>query len=357
VPDEFEKSLRKRGADLVSSAAVFSGEHEVTLAGQSVTFAKAVVASGSVPRPLSFDGSEHIITSDEVLTMPSRPSSVVFIGAGVIAMEFAHVLARAGSNVTLLEMLPRPLSMFDADAVDALLRENERLGIALHTKAEVQRIDKGAEGLRVRYAIDGESRSIEAACVAHGAGRIADYQPLDLAAAGVEVDERGRPRLDPQLRSTSNPDVLFAGDAVPSSPQLSPVATHEGKIAGNNATGADLETPDYRAIPSVVFTVPALAAVGLGEREAKERGHDVDCRESDPSGWRSGRTYAETNAYAKVLIDNKDGALLGAHLFGHGAQETIHAFSFLLRHRLPAKELKEMVAAYPTFHADLAHFV
>ncbi|MGH7897675.1 MAG: dihydrolipoyl dehydrogenase family protein, partial [Candidatus Binatia bacterium] len=163
--------------------------------------------------------------------------------------------------------------------------------------------------------------------------------------------------LDEHLRSRSNPDVFFAGDAIATKPQLSAVATYEGRIVGHNLTRENMISPDYQSVPSVVFSVPALATVGLTEEEARKRSLDVDVKKSDMREWRSARTYAETAAFAKVLVGKSSGRILGAHLLGHGAPETIHAFAFAIKHGLGAEDLRETVYAYPTFHSDLRFLV
>jgi glutathione reductase (NADPH) len=150
-----------------------------------------VIATGSKPRRLPFAGADLMITSDDVLSERKLPASVVFIGGGVIALEFSHVYARAGAQVTILEMLPRLLDNMDADAVAQLGGETERIGVAIHTGVEVQRIEQAADRFRVVYVEDGSERSVEAERVVHGAGRVADLDDLDLTAGRVEA-ERGR---------------------------------------------------------------------------------------------------------------------------------------------------------------------
>ena len=187
-------------------------------------------------------------------------------------------------------------------------------------------------------------------------GRVADLAGLDLAAAGITL-EGGRVELDAYLRSVENPDVFFAGDAIPGRPQLSPLATYEGRVVGHNLTHDALEPARYGHQPAAVYTVPALATVGWSEAAAREAGFDFDVRTHDMTGWRSARTHGETAAWAKVLVEKGSGRILGAHLVGHGAEETIHAFAIAVEKGMPASELAERVYAYPTFHADIKYMV
>jgi glutathione reductase (NADPH) len=361
VPAELERSLAARGIDLLRGAARFVGRDAVDVDGRRFRARKFVVAVGSVPRRLPFDGADQVITSDALLELRERPASLAFVGAGVIAFEFAHVLARAGTKVTLLELLPRPLARLDADAVDALVAVTRSLGVDVLTGVSVRAVERDGAALAVHYTTEGanggEAATLRVDCVANGGGRVADLAGLALDAAGVGLRD-GRPALDAYLRSVENPDVYFAGDANPTAPQLSPVATYEGGIVGRNLVGeAPQYTPDYRPIPSAVFAIPALATVGLTEDAARREGLAYEARAHDMRDWRSTRTYAERVAYAKVLVERETDRILGAHLLGHGAAETIHAFALAIRHGLKSADLRETVYAYPTFHSDIRYLL
>ena len=356
VPEEFEKSLAQRGIALLRGRARFTGHHELAVAGERHSAKKIVVATGSTPRSLPIPGAEHLVTSDELLELPALPESIAFVGAGVIAFEFAHVLARAGSRVTMLEVTPRVLPALDPDGTERLAELTRQLGVRIETSVKIDRIEKRGEGYAIRYRGRGETTTVHSRIVANGAGRVADLAGLDLAAAGITL-ERGRIELDEYLRSVENPDVFFAGDAIPGRPQLSPLATYEGRVVGHNLTGEPLQAVRYGHQPAAVYTVPALATVGWSEEAAREAGLDFDVRTHDMTEWRSARTYGETVAWAKVLVEKDSGRILGAHLLGHGAEETIHTFALAVEKRIPASELAERVYAYPTFHSDLKYLV
>jgi glutathione reductase (NADPH) len=358
VSTELAATLEELGVRVLHGRARLIAAHDIEVDGSRYRAKKIVIGVGSVPRPLAIDGAEHLKSSDDVLELAELPRSIVFVGAGVIAMEFAHVLSRAGARVTLLEAEKQPLLNFDSDLVMALLAETRRLGVEVECGVSVSKIARRADnGFTIDAQIGGKVRQLEADLVVNGTGRIADFSELGLEQAGVRFDGK-RPKLDRYLRSESNPDLLFAGDAVPGTPQLSPLATYEGSIAAKNAIAeGELEVPDYDSVPAVVFTVPALARVGMMEADARNKGLDFEVKDNDLTGWRSGRTYAETAARSKVLLEQGSGRILGAHLLGHGAQETIHAFAFHIKHGLPASALGQLVMAYPTFHADLKHML
>ncbi|MCB9830815.1 MAG: NAD(P)/FAD-dependent oxidoreductase, partial [Planctomycetes bacterium] len=167
-----------------------------------------------------------------------------------------------------------------------------------------------------------------------------------------------RPRLERGIRSADNPHVWFAGDALPATPQLSPVATWEGQAVGRHLVSGGLPTAlDYQAIPSCVYTIPALASVGHTEASAKAAGLSVEVADNDMKSWRSARTYAERAARSRVVTTKADGRIIGASILGHGAQEVIHLFAFAIAHGLEKSELSSAVYAYPTFSSDVRYML
>ncbi len=356
VPEAFAKSLEGRGIELIRGRARFLGPDRVEVGERVLEADKIVIATGSKPRPLDIAGAEHLITSEDILELAELPERLAFIGGGVIALEFAHVFARAGVKVTILEALPRLLPRLDPDAVAKLHAESERIGIEVATGVEVEAVAKVEGGLEVRFVHEGVSKRVLADRVANGTGRVPDFDGLDLTAGGI-THEGTRIEVDAHLRSVSNPRVYVAGDALWSSAQLSPLASHEGRVVAENILNGDSATPDYDTVPSVVFAVPALASVGLTEAEATDRGLGFTVKANDLTGWRSSMTHAESAAYAKVLIEAGTGAILGAHILGHGAEEIVHLFAFAMKQGVGAQGLGELVTAYPTFAADIKHML
>jgi glutathione reductase (NADPH) len=352
IPASLGELMNRRGVEVIRERGRFAGPNAIAVGGETLEAKHVVIATGSTPHRLPFPGAELMITSDGVLSERRLPASVVFVGGGVIALEFSHVYARAGVEVTILEALPRLLGNMDADAVAQLCRETERIGVAIHTGVEVRRIERAGDRLRVVYEEGGSERVAEAERVVNGAGRVANVDGLDLAAGNVTA-ERQRIALDAQLRSTSNPAIHVCGDAVAGHAQLSPIATYEGRIVGRNIVEGPKHTPDYTAIPSCVFTVPALASVGLTQASAEANGIEIRIAVNDLHEWLSGRTYAETAAWAKVVIDNRTDRILGAHLLGHAGEELIHIFALAIKHGITASDLRDFVYGFPTFSADI----
>ena len=351
IPGAMEDTAKARG-DIYQGKARFVGANAIEVDGTVIEADNFVIATGSITRPLSIPGAEHLITSDDVLSQRELPNEVVFIGGGVIAMEFSHVYARAGAKVTILEAMPQLLPRLDQDAVTAIRGESERIGIDVKVGVEVEAIEKTGGKLQVHFTHEGKRQSVEANQVVNGTGRIANTADLNLAAANI-VHDGIRIEVDDHLRSVSNPAVWVAGDALVHSAQLSPLATYEGRIVGQNiADNAELK-PDYAIVPSAVYTVPALSSVGMTQAEAKQAGIDVDIVTSDMSGWFSARFYAETVAWAKVIIEKGSRRVVGAHLVGHHGEELIHLFALAMRHGISADQLGDEMYAFPTFAADI----
>lgn len=356
IPANLTRAMEKRGVEIVRGDAVFTGSNTVRVGDREFEAKTVVIATGSKPRPLPVPGAEHLITSDEVLSERTLPASIVFIGGGVIALEFGHVYARAGSQVTILEVLPRLLPAADTDAVARLREESERIGIRIETGVTITRIEQTATGLRAIFGRDGTSFSVNAERIVNGAGRVANVDTLDLAAAGISHD-RGRLLLDAHLRSVSNPAVYACGDAVPTSPQLSPVATYEGQIVGRNIVNGPKHVPDYTALPTSVYTVPALASVGLTEQAARDEQRKTKIRVNDMRGWLSARTFAETVAWSKIIVDEADDRIVGAHFVGHSGEELVNIFALAIAHGLTATQVREKIYAYPTFSSDIRNLL
>jgi glutathione reductase (NADPH) len=356
LPGSFEKLMRDRGVDVIRDHAAFAGTNQVRVGDRTIEARHIVVATGSKPRQLPIPGAEHMITSDEVLSERTLPRDVVFVGGGVVALEFGHVYARAGAKVTMLEVLPQLLPSMDVDAVARIRAESERIGIEVRTGVAVEKIELGNGRLRVHFVQDESEHGIEADRIVNGAGRIADIADLNLEAGGVRHRD-GRIETDDYLRSQSNPAVHVCGDVLWTSPQLSPVATYEGQIVGRNVVEGPVAKPDYASIPSCVYTVPALASVGLTEAKARELGHKIKVHSNDMIDWLSTQTYNEPVAWAKVVVDEATDRILGAHIVGHAGEELIHAFAFAMRFGITAGQIRDTVYAFPTFSADIKHML
>src|SRR3984893_8081262 len=356
VPRNLEKYFAENGIDAFHGFARFTGRDVVVTEGRELKARYILIAAGARPIPLDIPGQEHAVTSEEFLELEQLPARIVLVGGGYIAAEFSHLAARAGVHVTVLQRAERMLPAFDPDLVGWLMGKFGELGIDVRTRTTVQRIDKTANGFLVHASTDGQVKTVTADLVVHAAGRAPDLDALDLTAADVVADT-GRLKLNEFLQSVSNPKVYAAGDAASRGPPLTPVSSHDGKIIAGNLLDGNRHMPDYRGVPSVAFTIPPIAAVGLSEAEAKGKGLKFRINSEKVSDWYTARRLNEMVYGFKTLVDPDTGRILGAHLVGPHVDEVINLFGLAIRHELTADDLKSTIFAYPTGASDIGDMV
>jgi len=356
VPAMKEKNFAQNGIDAYHGRARFRGPRSVEVGGELLEGRFILIAVGAVPMRLGIPGEEHVITSTEFLELDQLPKRIVLLGGGFIAAEFAHIAARAGAQVIVIEQMDRMLTPFDPDLVGWLMEKFHEIGIDVRLKTRVTAIEKSSGGPSVRASSNGKDEVFEADLVVHAAGRVPDLAPLDLAAAGVE-NQKGRLRLNEFLQSVSNPAVYAVGDAATSGPPLTPVSSHDAKVAAANMLNGNHQKPNYLGVPSVAFTIPPIASVGLSEKQARENGIKFRMKNKKASGWYTARRVAETTYGFKVLVEEGTDRVLGAHLIGPHVDEVINVFALAIRKGLTAEDLKTTIFAYPTGASDIGYMV
>ncbi len=357
VPKQREEGLAKAGIEAFHGRARFLGPSTIQVGDDVLEGRYVVIATGQKPADLKIAGAEHLTTSEQFLELDQLPPHILFIGGGYIAFEFAHVALRAGSHVTIVHRGARPLPLFDPDLVDQLVKRTRELGGDVQLATEAVGIEKSSGRLIVHASASGEQRTFEADLVVHAAGREPEIDDLNLDAAGVEWDKRGV-TVNDFLQSVSNPAVYAAGDAAASGgPPLTPVAAYEGMIVAANLLKGNHQKPTYLGIPTVVFTIPSLAAVGLSELQAREQGLKFRVKTEMTSGWYTSRRVAEPYSGFKVIVEEETDHILGAHLLGGGVEEVINLFAVAMRSGMRATDLKHMIFAYPTHGSDLPHML
>lgn len=197
---------------------------------------------------------------------------------------------------------------------------------------------------------------MEAGLVVHAAGRAPDIDSLDLALAGIAAKD-GRLELNEYLQSRTNPAVYAAGDAALSGPPLTPVSSHDARVVAGNLLDGNRHRPDYRGVPSVAFTIPPIAAVGLSEADAHGQGLKFRMKSQKAANWFTARQAAEDVYGFKVMIEEDTERVLGAHVVGPHADEVINLFALAIRHGLTAAALKQTMFAYPTGASDIGYML
>lgn len=226
------------------------------------------------------------------------------------------------------------------------------LGIDLRTRTLVEAIEKINGGYAVQARAAGNSVRVEADLVVHAAGRAPAFEPLDLEAAGVAT-EKGQLKLNEYLQSVSNPAIYAAGDAAQMGPPLTPVASYDAEVVAANLLSGNHRKPDYAGVPSVAFTIPSIAAVGISEAEASKKGIKLKIQSQNATDWFTARQAAESVYGFKILVDEESNLVLGTHLVGPHVEEVINIFALAVRHGLTVNDLKATMFAYPTGASDI----
>jgi glutathione reductase (NADPH) len=357
VPANAEQGFAEVGIVPFHGRARFVDKTGVIVGDDLVEGKHFLIATGAWPAKLGIPGEQHLTRSDEFLELEKLPKRIIFVGGGYISFEFAHVAARAAAQVKILHRRARPLVGFDPDLVDRLAQATRDIGIDLRLDTAVEVIERDGDHFLVDASQKGVKQQFEADLVVHGAGRVPEIEDLDLEKASVEYQKRGV-TVNEYLQSVSNLAVYAAGDAAASGGlPLTPVASMEGRIAAANLLEGNRHKPNYTGVSTVVFTVPPLAAVGMQEDEAKAQGLKFKMNHGDTSGWYSSRRTGMKYSGFKVLVEDGSNRILGAHLLGIHAEETINLFALAMRFGLSTDQLKEVRYTYPSHSDDISYMV
>ncbi len=310
-----------------------------------------ILASGSVPRTIpGFDvDGRYVLTSDEVLALDKLPSSAVVIGGGAIGCEFASMMSDLGTQVTVLEALPKLLPGCDKDVVDVVARSFKKRGIDVHTGVQVTGHTPNGDGAGTTVAFgDGEQITVD--MVVMSVGRRALSENLGLQGTKVEVDDRGFIRVDEYCR-TGEPDVFAVGDVI-AGPALAHVGFAEGVLVIRQILGEPAVPVDHSRVPWCIYTFPEVAFAGYSEEAAREAGFDVVTKK-DPFGG-NGRALiiGEAEGMVKVIAekgpDGKAGRILGVHMVGPWVTEQLGQGYLAVNWEATPDEVGHFIQPHPT---------
>lgn len=327
--------LESVGVPLIRGRARFTGKHTLEVGGEAYEAKRFLIATGAAPTlpPIPGLRESKPWTYVDALSPEEQPESMLVIGGGPIGLELAQAYARLGTRVTVLEALPHILSGEEEQVSEELRAYLEDEGISVHTGTRVSHVDFGAR-YRVSAEIEGVERSFEADRLLVATGRRPRTEELGLAVAGIRLSPGGAVEVGPNM-ATSNPAVYAAGD-VAGLPQFVYVAAQSGRIAARNALADGKEPLDLTALPRVTFTGPAVAAVGLSEREARASHDDVRVSVMQMDQVPRALAAFDTRGFVKLVADS-EGRILGLHVLapeaGELIQEGILAVKFGLNYR------------------------
>jgi dihydrolipoamide dehydrogenase len=342
--------LRARKVDVIRGTAALGPGPSVVVDGRTIAATDVVIATGSRPKLLpGVTVSDHVVTSDQALWYPNIPASAIVIGAGAVGLEFASFYRSMGSEVTLVEALPRIAPLEDEAVSKELARAYRRRGIAMHVGASVKSIEDIDGHARVTIEADGRSTTIDAAIclVATGRGPVTDGLGLD--AAGVAT-ERGFVTVDGQLRSTV-PHVWAVGDVAATPLQLAHVAYTEGLAVAERIAGMTVPDIDYLGIPRVTYCTPEVASVGRTEEHARAEGRDVEVEVFNFQGVGKANIVGE-GGIVKVVAE-RGGPVLGVHMVGPHVTDLISEAMLITNWEAAPAEVAALIHPHPTLSEAL----
>ena len=306
-----------------------------------------IVATGSIPIELPFlkFDEKRVLSNIGALIIPEVPSHLVVIGGGVIGLELGSVWRRLGAKVSVVELMPAILPGTDDDVVKEADRVFRRQGLELHTGTRVTGADINDERISITLERDGQTRSLDASHVLVAVGRKPLLSGIDATALGLALGKRGEIMVDDQLR-TNLPNVFAIGDAT-GGKLLAHKAEEEGVIAAEVIAGQHV-TMHYHSIPSVVYTWPEIATVGLSEREVRESGREYRTGKYPFTANARARTMGETSGFVKFIADARTDELLGCHMIGPNVSELISEVVLAFEYRGSSEDIGITVHAHPT---------
>jgi dihydrolipoamide dehydrogenase len=339
-----ETAAKRKGVTVVKGEGRVDGD-AVVVGDERIPYDHLVVCVGTEPDGLPGYDMDHpaVLTSNEILRLESVPESMVVVGGGVIGCEFASLFAALGTQITIVEILPRLLAGIDNRTATQFQKLMEKEGVVVHLGKQATITDYRDDGVTVTLD-DGTEISAEKLLVS--VGRRSQAAGIGLEEIGVEVTERGHVVVDEYLR-TANPKVWAVGDCI-GGLQLAHLASAEGGRAVENALTGQMIPMDRTVVPSCIYTHPEIATVGLNADAAKEAGHNVKLGQARFIG--SGKALAEGEAdgYAQLVMDADTKLLLGATIMGVHAVELIHEVGVAISDGLTVPELGEIIHAHPT---------
>lgn len=349
--------FKKNKVEPIHGRGRLKGRNRVEVEGkdgkkQTLEAKHIIVATGSVPRELKgaeTDG-KTILNSDHILELDRIPKSIAVLGAGAVGTEFASIYASFGSEVTLIEMLPRVLPIEDEEVSKELEKQLKRRGMEILTGAKVSKVEKAKGGVELHF--EGGKETLKAELLLVAIGRPPVTKDLGLEDAGVELDDKGFIRVNGYMQ-TSASNVYAIGDVV-DTPWLAHVASAEGIVAAEHMAGREARPLDYDNVPSVTFCEPEVASVGLTEAEAKERGYDVETGKFPFTALGKAGILGKTEGFVKVVRETKYDELLGVHIIGAHATDLIAEAGVALQLESTTEELFRAVHAHPTMSEALA---
>ena len=341
----YRNLLVNSGVTLHDGHAKLVDPHTVEVNGQRYSAERILVAVGGWPQIPEIAGREHAISSNEAFFLKELPKRVLVVGGGYIAVEFAGIFHGLGAETTLLYRGDLFLRGFDGAVRKHLQEELTKRGMDLQFNADIERIEKQADGSLNVTLKDG--RQLQADCVFYATGRRPMLDNLGLENTRVKLDKKGFVEVD-ELYQTAEPSILAIGDVI-GRVQLTPVALAEGMaVARRLFKPEQYRQVDYRMIPTAVFSLPNIGTVGLTEEQAREEGHEVQIFESRFRPMKLTLTECQERTLMKLVVDARTDKVLGCHMVGPEAGEIVQGLAIALKAGATKRDFDETIGVHPT---------
>ncbi len=354
IPEKAEKKLGERGVHTFHGWATFLDAHRVRFGEETIVRGETIViAAGMEPARLDVPGGELTLDSEAFLDQDRLPEKIIIIGGGYIGTGFANLACLLGAKVEVVVADPYPAAQFDGDLAKKLQAANEERGIVFHVNHQATAVRKSDDRLFVTIeGEDGKTKEITADRVFNCTGRTPLLQQLNLEAAGVDYDEKKGITVSSKL-CTCVSHIYAVGDCTDTGLPLTPVATHEAAIIIDNLFHDKDRQIDYYPIPTVCFSDPPIAAVGMTQEEADKSPKNIRTKFEDATDWfHAHRLNSPVYAY-KIFLDEDSDLVLGAHLVGPTAHELINLFALAIHQKITVSALQRMIWTYPTAASNL----
>ncbi|MEA2175624.1 MAG: dihydrolipoamide dehydrogenase [Blastocatellia bacterium] len=338
---------------------VFKGKGKLALPGkvevagddgqsETIETKNIIIATGSVVRPIpgfETDG-ERVVNSDHILELKEVPKSLIVMGSGAVGVEFASVYSRFGTDVTIVELLPRLVPLEDEEVSKDLERAFRKRGIKAQTGTRLEKMEKTDGGVRVTGKdANGKEVQLEAEMLLVAVGRMPYLEGLGIEGTKIKV-ERGNVQVDGYLR-TGEPNVYAIGDVIPT-PWLAHLASKEGILAVEQIAGQEVRPINLRLVPSCTYCDPEIGSVGLTEAKARAEGYDVKIGKFPFSASGKARILGEEEGFVKIVSESKYDEILGVHIIGPHATEILAEACVAMQLESTAEELGRTIHAHPT---------
>lgn len=339
--------FKSHGVDHIVGSGKISGKNEVTVTDEDgketkLTTDNIIIATGSRAASIPvfpIDG-KRILTSDHLLQLENLPKSILIIGAGVIGCEWACMLSMLDVEVTMVEMLEHALPMEDVDSSKLFERELKKMKIKLHTKTKVEKLIPSADGVMAHFS---GGKSVEVNQVLVSIGRAFNTEDIGLENVDVKMNKNGSIKTSNDMRT--NIKNIFAIGDVRGEILLAYTAAHDGTVAVDNALGEKVKK-NYLGVPSVIFTHPEVASVGMSEAKASEK-HELAIGKFPLRALGKAHAENEIAGEVKVIADKKTDKVLGVHVVGVHATEAIHSAVVAVNQGLTATQLGSIIFGHP----------